>query len=127
MDRIKASLAKVFDWFRTRSPRMTLPNVLATGLVAVVALIAPHQTPVLAYKLGAVAAGGCLGYLLDVAAFPYAKPSGYLRFDWRKVNDFADDAPDYGIVDGYQTAFFIACGRRAAIVCACMLAVALAL
>jgi hypothetical protein len=123
----KASLSKLIDWFRTRSPRMTLPNVLATGFVTAVALMAPHQAPVLVYKLGAVAAGGCLGYLLDVAAFPYAKPSGYLRFDWRAIENFADDAPDYGIVDGYQTAFFIACGRRALIVCACMLAVALAL
>jgi hypothetical protein len=127
MDRIKEYLSRVFDWFRTRSPRMTLPNVLATGFVAVVALIAPHQTPVLAYKLGAVSAGGCLGYLLDVSLFPYAQPSGYLRFDWRAVNDFADDKPDYGVVDGYMTAFYVACARRTAIVCACMLAVALAL
>lgn len=127
MDRIKAYLTKVLDWFRTRSPRMTLPNVLATAFIVIVALIAPQQTPVLAYKLGAVAAGGCLGYVLDVCLFPYAKPSGYLRFDWRAVNDFDDDMPDYGIVDGYETAFFFACARRAVIIACCVLAVALAL
>jgi hypothetical protein len=127
MARIKEYLSKAFDWFRVRSPRMTLPNVLATGFVAVVALIAPHQTPVLAYKLGAVAAGGCLGYLLDVSLFPYAQPSGYLRFDWQEVQSFEDDKPDYGVIDGYMTAFYVACFRRALIVCACMLAAALAL
>jgi hypothetical protein len=114
-------------WLRRKSPRMSLPTILATVLVLAVAAIAPHQAPVLMYKLGGVAAGGCLGYLLDVAAFPYAKPSGYLRFDWRDAESFADDEPDYGIVPGYMWAFMFACLRRAAIVCACMLAVALAL
>ena len=68
-----------------------------------------------------------MGYLLDVAAFPYAKPSGYLRFDWRAVESFADDAPDYGIVPGYKLAFFFACARRGAIICAGMVAMAWAM
>lgn len=114
-------------WLRRKSPRMTLPNILANVLILVVAFIAPHQAPVLVYKLGAVAAGGCLGYLLDVAAFPYAKPSGYLRYDWETIETFEDDQPDYCVVSGYEVAFFTACLRRAAIICACMLAVALAL
>lgn len=123
MNKIK----RLSSWLRKRTPRMTLPNILATVLVLAVAAIAPHQAPVLVYKLGAVAAGGCLGYLLDVAAFPYGQPSGYLRFDWRAVEDFADNEPDYAIVPGYEHTYNIACLRRAAIVCACMLAVALAL
>lgn len=117
----------ITTWLRRRSPRMTIPNILATVLVLAVAAVAPHQAPVLMYKLGAVASGGCLGYMLDVAAFPYAKPSGYLRFDWRDVESFADDQPDYGIVPGYEWAFLFACGRRGTIMSACMLAVALAL
>lgn len=120
-------LSAFTTWLRRKSPRMTLPNILANVLILVVAFIAPHQAPVLVYKLGAVAAGGCLGYLLDVAAFPYAKPSGYLRVDWETVESFEDDQPDYAIVTGYGSAFNTACLRRAAIICACMLAVALAL
>lgn len=121
------TLKRIASWLRKRAPRMSLPTILANVLVLVVASIAPHQAPVLMYKLGAVASGGCLGYMLDVAAFPYAKPSGYLRFDWRDIENFEDDQPDYGIVPGYEWAFLFACGRRGAIVSACMLAVALAL
>lgn len=120
-------LSAIFTWLRRKSPRMTLPNILANVLILAVAFIAPHQAPVLVYKLGAVAAGGCLGYLLDVAAFPYAKPSSYLRFDWETIESFEDNKPDYGVVDNYELAFAVACVRRAAIICACMLAVALAL
>jgi hypothetical protein len=106
---------------------MTLPNILANALVLAVACIAPHQAPVLVYKLGAVAAGGCLGYLLDVAAFPYAKPSGYLRVDWREVDNFEDDSVDYGFAFEGELPFLAACARRAGVMCACMLAMALAL
>lgn len=123
MNRISA----FFSRLRRKSPRMLLPNILANVLILVVAFMAPHQAPVLVYKLGAVAAAGCLGYLLDCAAFPYGQPSGYLRTDWRNVEDFEDDKPDFGIVTGYESVFNTACLRRAAIICACMLAVALAL
>ena len=123
MNKIK-SLA---DWLRRKSPRMTLPSILATVLILAVVAIAPHQAPVLLYKLGDVAGGGVLGYLLDVAAFPYAKPSGYLRVDWRDVDNFEDDRVDFGFALGGELPFLIACARRAAIMCACMLAVALAL
>lgn len=120
-------LSALFAWLRRRSPRMLLPNILANGLILLVAFLAPQQAPVLLYKLGGVAAGGCLGYLLDCAAFPYSQPSGYLRVDWRDVDSFEDDEPDFGIVTGYERVFGVACLRRAAIICACMLAVALAL
>jgi len=123
VNKIKALAA----WLRRRSPRMTLPNILANVLILAVAFMAPHQAPVLVYKLGAVAAGGCLGFLLDRAAFPYAQPSGYLRVDWRDVDNFEDDRVDYGFAPFGELPFLVACARRAAIICACMLAVALAL
>ncbi|GAB6127324.1 putative holin [Humidesulfovibrio idahonensis] len=123
MNKIKS----LTDWLRRKSPRMTLPSILATVLILAVVAIAPHQAPVLIYKLGDVAGGGVLGYLLDVAAFPYAKPSGYLRVDWRDVDNFEDDRVDFGFALGGELPFLIACARRAAIMCACMLAVALAL
>lgn len=120
-------IAAIFSRLRRKSPRMLLPNILANVLILVVAVMAPHQAPVLVYKLGAVAAAGCLGYLLDCAAFPYGQPSGYLRIDWRTVESFEDDKPDFAVVPGYESAFNTACLRRAAIMCSCMLAVALAL
>lgn len=120
-------LKSVITRLRRRSPRMLLPNVLANILILLVAIMAPQQAPVLLYKLGAVAAAGCLGYLLDCAAFPYGQPSGYLRVDWRDVDSFEDNNPDYAIVPGYERAYNVACLRRSAVICACMLAVALAL
>ena len=114
-------------WWRKRSPRMLWPNILANALLVVVAVLAPHQAPVVVYKLGAVLAAACLGHMVDLALFPYSQPSGYLRVDWREVESFEDDKPDFGVVDGYEWAFAVASARRAAIVCACMLAVALAL
>lgn len=123
MNRISA----FFSRLRRKSPRMLLPNILSNVLILVVAFMAPHQAPVLLYKLGAVLAAACLGHMVDLALFPYAQPSGYLRVEWREVESFEDDKPDYGVVDGCEWAFAVASARRAAIVCACMLAVALAL
>ena len=127
MDRIKAYLSALIDRLRRRSPRMTLPTVLSTALLLLVASIAPQQGPVVLYKLAACAAGGCLGYLLDVAAFPYAKPSGYLRVDWQDVDNFEDNRPDYGFALDCERPFLVACCRRAVIIACCVLAVALAL
>lgn len=120
-------LKSLSTWWRKRSPRMLWPNLLANALLLVVAVLAPHQAPVVLYKLGAVLAAACLGHMVDLALFPYSQPSGYLRVDWREVESFEDDKPDFGVVGGYEWAFAVASARRAAIVCACMLAVALAL
>ncbi len=123
MKRIKALIA----WLRLHGPRMALPNILANVLVVVVACVAPHQAPVLMYKLAAVLMGGCGGYMLDVSLFPYAHPSGYLASPWRAETTFKEDAPDHPIAAGQDWSFTVACVRRALIVCAAMLAVALAL
>lgn len=114
-------------WWRKRSPRMLWPNLLANAMLVAVAVLAPHQGPVVLYKLGAVLAAACLGDMIDLKLNPYGQPSGYLCKDWREVESFEDDKPDYGIVPGYELTYNLACLRRAAIVCACMLAVALAL
>lgn len=120
-------LTALSTWLRRRAPSMSIPAILATVLMLAVAAMAPQQGLVVLYKLGAVAAGIVLGYVADLALNPYAQPSGYLRIDWREVQDFEDDKPDYAIVDGYERAFLVATIRRAAIVCVCMLAVGLAL
>lgn len=120
-------LTSLSAWWRKRSPRMLWPNLLANALLVLVAMLAPHQAPVVLYKLGAVLAAACLGHMVDLALFPYAQPSGFLRVDWRTVESFEDNQPDYATVPGYELTYNLACLRRAAIVCACMLAVALAL
>lgn len=120
-------ISSLSAWLRKRSPRMLIPGILAVILLAVVVALAPHQAPVLMYKQACVALSGCYGYLFDVAAFPYAQPSGYLRFDWREVDSFEDNQPDFGIVPGCEWLFLVACLRRAAIVCTCMMATSLAL
>lgn len=121
------SIKRLLSWLRKRAPRMTLPNILANVLVLVVAAVAPHQAPVLMYKLAGVLMGGCGGYMLDVSLFPYAKPSGYLAKPWRDELDFKDSAPDHSLAVGCQWLFIAACARRAFIVAASMLGVALAL
>jgi hypothetical protein len=121
------SLKRLFSWLRRRGPRMTMPNLLANALILVVASTAPHQAPVLMYKLAAVLAGGCCGYMLDVSLFPYARPHGYLAKPWRDDQAFKEAAPDHSLAYGCQALFIAACARRAAIVGTAMLAVALAL
>lgn len=123
MNRINLLLA----WLRKRAPRMTLPNIIANVLVLVVATLAPHQVPVLLYKLAGVLLAACALYMLDVSLWPYAKPSGYLAKPWRGELSFVEDAPDHAVAAGCERLFVAACLRRAAIICAGMLAVALAL
>lgn len=49
----------------------------AAVLLAVVAVLAPHQLPVLVYKGAQVALFAVLAYVLDVAFFPYGRPHQY--------------------------------------------------
>jgi len=123
MDRIKA----LFTWLRTHAPRMTLPNLISTCLVLVVVSVAPHQAPVLTYKLALILLAACACYMLDVSLFYYAKPSGYLAQPWRDDISFKPSQADFGVAAGCQALFIAACARRCLIVCAGMLAVALAL
>lgn len=123
MKKLKALAA----WLRKRSPRMTLPNILANVLILVVAAAAPQAVPVLVYKLAAVLLGGCGGYLLDVSLFPYARPHGYLAKPWREELGFQASAPDHSLACNCQWLFLGACARRALIVSGAMFAVALGL
>lgn len=43
-------------------------------LFVALALIAPHQMPVVLYKVALVTLGAVLGYHIDRALFPYARP-----------------------------------------------------
>ncbi len=64
---------------RPRAPRMTNWIVITMALLMVLALIAPTKLPVVLYKAGLVTGGGVLGYWIDRALFPYARPNQVMR------------------------------------------------
>lgn len=108
------------------APRMFPGWLLAAALLALVWWLAPPQLPVVAFKAGLVILGGVAGYLLDRWAFPYARPHSYLAADWHG-RKFAENEADNPVVIRWEQAFLVACGRRAFIMGAAMLAVGLGL
>lgn len=99
---LSAKWVALTTWLHTRSPRMTLPNLIATGLLLVVVSVAPHQAPVLTYKLALILLAACACYILDVSLFPYAKPSGYLAQPWRDDISFKPSTADFSVAAGCQ-------------------------
>lgn len=85
--------------------------IAALGL-ALVAFIAPQQVPLVAYKSLVVLLGGYLGYWADRWLFPYARPH---TFDKHNAED------------SYAPIFRTTMIRRAIIVAAFVLALAIAL
>lgn len=113
-----------------RAPRMAPGWLLAALLLVAVWWLAPQQLPVVLYKAALVILAGVAGYLLDRLAFPYARPHSYLSEDWRKLHgrdDFVRNDADYPLAMRYEPAFLVACGRRAIVMAAAMLAVGLGL
>ena len=109
-------------WLRV--PRASTWIVLAVLLLAAVAIVAPPQLPVVLYKASLASLAAVLGYWLDRALFPYARPDGYLTRDWRLGTDEPLGDVDYRVVRGYESVFVWAMIRRAVIVGAAMLAMA---
>ncbi|ATE60149.1 putative holin [Thauera sinica] len=91
--------------------------LLAVAIVA----IAPHQLPVTLYKLSLIATAGWLGYWLDRALFPYARPHDLIR--WGE----SLDTPDVPLMISKQqaVAFAAAMLRRALIIAAVVIGVGL--
>lgn len=86
--------------------RMDVWAYVAIGLGLLIAVLAPQQIGVTAYKLSLLAAGGVVGYWLDRSIFYYARP---------------DDL----MADPHDSRFCFAMQRRALIVAACVLGVSL--
>ena len=82
-----------------------------------------------AYKLALVMVAAIAGMAFDFLAFPYALPSSYLDKDWREDPEATGDdgQPDFPIATGYFRPFCAAMLRRACIIAAFVLAVALGL
>lgn len=66
---------------RPRAPRMTDWTLITIALLACLAIVAPTKLPVVLYKCGLVTLGGVLGYWIDRALFPYARPNMVQRYE----------------------------------------------
>lgn len=114
-----------------RNPRCLLAFFILCGVALLAALLffSPVQGPVIAYKLALAVVAAIVGMAFDFLAFPYALPSGYLVRDWRQNPDATgeDGKPDFPVVNGYYRVFSAAMLRRALIIAAFVLAVALGL
>lgn len=114
-----------------RFPRMFGWLLLAVVLVGCIAAVSPQQLPVTLYKLCLITLAGVVGYWLDRALFPYARPDFYLlRMGWDQhlaEHGETDGAADVPVERNHQLAFCAAMLRRALIVGACILGVAMGL
>lgn len=108
-----------------RAPRNSLFVLLAVVLLAAIAVAKPVQLPVVVYKAALVALAAVMGYWLDRALFPYARPDSFLWRDWRKGTDEPEGDVDFPIANtDYMPAYCTAQLRRAIVVGAVVLGVA---
>lgn len=110
-----------------RAPRNSLWLAAAVVLLALIAVISPVQLPVVLYKAALVALAVVMGYWLDRALFPYARPDGFLERDWRLGTDEPEFGADYRVVKGYETVYSLAMLRRAVLVGVVIVGIALGL
>ena len=110
-----------------KSPRLFGWLIATIVLVCIIGLLAPQQLPVSLYKLSLVTMAGVVGYWLDRSLFPYARPDSYLKHDWRGNGTRCEMDADHQIAQGYTQVFAAAMLRRAIIVGAVVVGVALGL
>ena len=103
-----------------RAPRNSLFIVLAVLLLAVIAMVSPVQLPVVLYKAALIALAAVIGYWLDRALFPYARPDSFLWRDWRKGTDEPESDVDYPVASADYMAAYCAAQLRRAIVVGCV-------
>lgn len=117
-----ATIPETPPLWRRLLPRAAAFIVLTALLLVAVALISPVQLPVVLYKVCLVTIAGVVGYWLDRAIFPYARPHIYLRHDWR-CGPAICNRLDYEAVDGAQWLFIAATVRRAVVILAAVIGV----
>lgn len=110
-----------------RAPRNSLWLIAAVLLLALIAVVSPQQLPVTLYKTSLIALAAVLGYWLDRAFFPYSRPDGYLKRDWRKGSSYPEGDVDFPVVPGYEQVYAFAQLRRAIVVAAAAIGMALGL
>lgn len=110
-----------------RVPRNTLWLCIALVLLVAIAVLNPVQLPVVLYKMSLIAIAVVMGYWIDRALFPYARPDGYLATDWRYGTKEPEFSADYMVVQNHMSAFVAATVRRGLIVSATIIAVSVGL
>ena len=103
-----------------RAPRNSLFLILAVALLAAIAALSPVQLPVVLYKAALIALAAVIGYWLDRALFPYARPDSFLWRDWRKGTDEPEGDVDYPVASADYMAAYCAAQLRRAIVVGCV-------
>jgi hypothetical protein len=92
---------------------MTLWLLVSLALAVAILLLAPQQLPVTLYKLSLITVAAWLGYWIDRGLFPYARPDAFI---------YSGSCQPRG---AYGHAFEAAMLRRALVVAACIVGVAL--
>lgn len=91
-------------------------------LMAAIAVTAPQQLPVSLYKLSLITSAAWVAYWIDRSLFPYARPDAFLS---QPFSVGAPCLPEKLIKPELQLAFGLAQLRRAIIIAAAMIGVAL--
>ena len=107
-----------------KKPRLSGWLLTSVLLLGTIGLVSPQQLPVVVYKLSLITLAAVLGYWLDRALFPYARPDGYLARDWRYGTDEPEGEVDYPVVQAYIRVFTAAMLRRAIVVGCVVLGIA---
>lgn len=94
---------------------------LSLGLAVAILLLAPYQLPVTLYKLSLITTGAWLGYWLDRALFPYARPGCFVSW----YSSPGGPGVVLNLSDAQARAFSAAMLRRALIIAAVVVGVAL--
>lgn len=102
--------------------RMALWLFVSLVLVLLIGLFAPQLLPVSLYKLSLITSAAWVGYWIDRSLFPYARPDAYLDTPFSPGAPFV---PGGHILVGHHTVFAAAMLRRALIIAAAMIGVAL--
>ncbi len=116
LSKIRSSFAEAL------AGRMSLWLWVTCALVAVVAIVAPLQLMVMLSKLVLVTLAAWLGYWIDRAMFPYARPHEFLDDSKEERAEAAQ-----GVLEVRSIAFEWRMMRRAVVVVGVMLAVSLGL
>lgn len=102
--------------------RMVLWLFVSLALALPIGLLAPQQLPVSIYKLSLITSSAWLGYWIDRSLFPYARPDAFLDQPFSPGGPYV---PGGQIRVGHHTVFAAAMLRRAGIIAAAMIGVAL--
>jgi hypothetical protein len=103
--------------FRARMAGWLLISLVLTIIIAITA---PQQLLVSLYKLSLITSAAWVAYWIDRSLFPYARPDAFLDQQHPVGNN-----PELHIVKTELSAFGVAQLRRALIIAAAMIAVAL--